>query len=165
MCPKHHWYRAFISHTSWGQHPTVQSIFHSPSSEIDFQLNTDISINQELRMALCASFYWILDSVFSLLLDRKWPLWKEQARRVQTRKASFLVMFIHDIPVWAAFVGTSPWHRDVGFFIHIKNGFEKKLPFMKHFNGQMVTLRESSGLRSLSSEVKQKYSMEWLSLP
>lgn len=47
---------AFISHTSWGQHPTVQNTFHLPSSEVDFQLNIDISINQELRMALCAYF-------------------------------------------------------------------------------------------------------------
>lgn len=74
-------------------------------------------------------------------------------------------MFIHDIPIWPVLVGTSPWQWHVAFFIHIKTGFVKKLHFMKHFNGQMVTLRESRGLRSLSSKAKQKYSVERLCLP
>lgn len=96
LCPKHLHYMAFISQTSWGQYPTVQTVFHSPSSEVDFQLNTDISINQELRMAFCTSFYWILDIVFSLLLNRKWPLWKQQASRVRLGKFLFGVVY--------------PWH-------------------------------------------------------
>lgn len=96
LCPKHHHYMAFISQTSWGQYPTVQSVFHSPPSEVDFQLNTDISVNQDLRMVLFTYFYWILDIVFSLLFSRKWPLWKQQASRVRVGK--FL------------FSGVYPWH-------------------------------------------------------
>lgn len=62
------------------------------------------------------------------VVGQKVTLVKRASKKGQTRKASFLVMFIHDIPVWAVFVGTSPWHKDVDSLYISRMALRKSCP-------------------------------------